>query len=132
MWNGKRARGDRTGKGERSERWQREDAAPRLTAELPDLLTLSLQLRNRTDDTSTPGRSRIQHVIVARAAALFEIACVEPKCESGGFDLSTDVLAALRQRKETLEGEAQCGGTVGQGYCRCTLLYVMKATYRAQ
>lgn len=126
MWNSKRVRG------ERSERWQREDAAPRLATVVPELVTLSLLLRNRTDETSMPGRSRTQHVIVARAAALFEIACVEPKCENGGFDITTDVLRALHERKETLDGSAQCGGSVGQGYCRCTLVYVMKATYRAE
>lgn len=123
-WNNRRI------KGERSVRWQREDAAPRLAAEVPELLTLSLQLRNCTEEAALPGRSRTQHVIVERAAALFEVACVEPKCESGGFDVTSDVLHALRHRKETLEGTANCGGSVGQGYCRCTLVYVMKATYR--
>jgi hypothetical protein len=124
MWNSKRV------KGERSERWQREDAAARLAAEVPELLTLSLQLRNCTEETSMPGRSRTQHVIVERAAALFEIACVEPKCEGGGYDITSDILHALRQRKETLEGTSRCNGSVAQGYCRCTLIYVMKATYR--
>lgn len=123
-WNNRRI------KGERSERWQREDAAPRLAAEIPELLTLSLQLRNCNDETSMPGRSRIQHTIVERAAALFEVACVEPKCEGGGYDITADILTALRQRRETHEGTAHCNGSVGQGYCRCTLVYVMKATYR--
>ncbi len=123
MWNNRRM------KAERSERWQREDAAPRLATEIPNLLTLSLQLRNRIEETAIPAKSRTQHVIVARAAALFEVACGEPKCENGGFDITAEILHALRSRKATLEGTAQCGGTVGQGYCRCTLMYVMKATY---
>lgn len=126
MWNSKRVRG------ERSERWQREDAAPRLAAEVPDLLTLSLQLRNCTEETSMPGRSRTQHVIVERAAALFEVACTEHKCEAGGYDITSEIMHALRQRKETAEGSARCNGTVGQGYCRSTLVYVMKATYRVR
>lgn len=123
-WNNRRI------KGERSVRWQREDAAPRLAAEVPELVSLSLQLRNCTEESALPGRSRTQHIIVERAAALFEVACVEPKCEGGGFDVTSEILHALRKRKETFEGTATCNGSVGQGYCRCTLVYVMKATYR--
>ena len=48
-WNNRRI------KGERSERWQREDAALRLAAEIPELLTLLLQLRNCNDETLMPG-----------------------------------------------------------------------------
>lgn len=123
MWNRKRARS------ERSERWQREDAAPRLAVEVPGLASLSLVLRDCAEDTALRSKSRTQHVIVERAAALFEVACTERKCENGGFDLTKDVLAALRRRETSAEGVAQCNGTVGQGYCRCTLEYVVRATY---
>lgn len=116
---------------ERSQRWQREDAAPRLSTLVPNLTTLSLQLKDAMDDTSAPANSRVQHIIVARAAALFEVACSEPKCEGGGYDLTSEIMFALRRNDELFNGTAHCNGMVGQNQCRCTLYYSAKATYSA-
>jgi hypothetical protein len=114
---------------ERSQRWQREDAAPRLATLVPNLKALSLSLKDAVDDTSSPANGRVQHIIVPRAAALFEVACTEPKCEGGGYDLTSAIMFALNRKEETFEGTANCNGSVGQGHCRCMLHYSGRATY---
>ena len=124
MWNRKGLRNDRT------ERWKREDAAPRLAGEIPALQSLSLTLKDVREENGIPGKERTQHVIVERAAALFEIPCAELKCVDGGYDITSDVMNALRRRRDTFEGSTQCRGTVGQGACRCTLFFVARAVYR--
>lgn len=114
---------------ERSQRWQREDAAPRLSAVVPNLKTLALALKDAVDDRSAALNSRIQHIIVARAAALFEVACSEPKCEGGGYDLTSDVLYALQRGETSFQGTSQCLGSIGQQGCRRVLYYTAEATY---
>jgi hypothetical protein len=123
MWNRK---GPRV---ERNERWKREDAAPRLSAEVPGLQSLSLTLKDVREDHGILGKERIQHIIVERAAALFEIRCAEVKCQDGGYDITSEVMNALRRRRETFDGTSECRGTVGSGSCRCTLVYVARATF---
>jgi hypothetical protein len=114
---------------ERTERWRREDAAPRLTTEAPSLQSLRLILRDFRVDSGLPGKERVQHVIVARAGARFEIPCSEPKCVEGGYDVTTEILQALKSRCETFEGVVSCRGTVREQPCRCSLSFVGHATY---
>jgi hypothetical protein len=125
MWNRRPTRTDR------SERWKREDAAPRLAEEVPQLRTLSLVLRDSRGLQGVAGTERTQHVVVGRAAALFEIACSDTHCVEGGHDLTHEILSALRRRVAHFEGTNDCGGSIGQGggQCRCTLHYTVRAGY---
>jgi hypothetical protein len=125
MWNRKPTKADR------SERWKREDAAPRLATEVPSVKTLALVLKDSRGLQGVSGTERTQHVIVDRAAALFEVACADPKCEDGGHDLTHEVISALKRRQEQFEGTSECRGSVGGAPCRCTLNYRATATYSA-
>jgi hypothetical protein len=123
MWNRKFQRT------ERSDRWQREDAAARLLDQLPYIRTIKFSLKETRAEHTVAGTTRAQHVIVARAGALFEIACSDPKCENGGHDLTTEVLAGLRDRLAEFGGNSDCHGDLGQGSCDRTLHYSVHATY---
>lgn len=114
---------------ERVERWRREDAAPRLANEVPSLRSLRLVLKDVRADIGVPGKERIQHVVVARAGALFEVPCSDPKCQDGGYDVTHDILRSLKLQRESFEGSAQCRGMVGEHACPCTLLFVGHAVY---
>jgi hypothetical protein len=107
-------------------RREREDAATRLLLEVPALAALRLEI--------TQGSSgKIRHtrrVIVERAPALFEIACVEPSCRGGGHDLTRAIMDALRPLRTRFEGEDSCRGLVGSGACRSVLRYQGIADYR--
>jgi hypothetical protein len=126
MWNSRFDR-DRSA---RTDRWKREDAARRLVDEVPTLQTLVLSLRDVRESNAVSGSDRKQHVIVSRAAALFEITCAEPKCEEGGHDLTADMLSNLRHCKPQFSGTSECRGMVGNGGCRRTLHFSALATYK--
>jgi hypothetical protein len=117
---------------ERVERWRREDAAPRLFGQVPGLQSLRLSLKELRGDMSVPGTERTQHVIVARAAARFEIPCCDTKCQEGGYDVTTDIMDSLRKGRERFEGSVSCCGMVGDNPCRCSLVFVASAVYQRQ
>lgn len=125
MWNNRFDRGP----GDRTERWRREDAASRLIDEVPALQTLVLALREVRETFLVSGSERKQHVIVSRAAALFEIACSEPRCQDGGHDLTLDVLHNLRKGNTEFASSSECRGTLGNAGCRRELHYSARATY---
>lgn len=114
---------------ERQERWRREDAAPRLVRMAPTLETLRLMLKEFREDSPAPGSERTQHVVVARAGARFEFPCGEPKCQAGGYDVTSDVLDSLGKQREHFEGSMSCCGMVGDNPCRRSLRFTGVATY---
>jgi hypothetical protein len=114
---------------ERQERWRREDAAPRLATEVPSLRSLRLRLKDIRGESRIQGTERTQHVVVLRAGALFEIPCSEPKCQDGGYDVTADILRALRAHRVEFEGSMQCRGIVGNNDCQCSLMFVGQAGY---
>jgi hypothetical protein len=114
---------------EREERWRREDAAPRLVNEVPSLRSLRLRLKDIRGESRIQGTERTQLVVVPRAAALFEIRCAEPKCQDGGYDVTAEILRALRAHREDFEGSSQCRGLVGDKECGCSLMFVGQAHY---
>lgn len=116
---------------ERVERWRREDAAPRLLDQFPLLRTLTLSLKDKRGESRVTGTERMQHVIVARAGALFEIPCSDPKCQNGGYDVTSEVLSSLRLKRESFAGVADCCGMVGDNMCRCSLSFAARASFAA-
>ena len=119
----------RNNKAERSERWQREDAAPRLLDEIANLESLKLDITEEQDDIQVPAACRTRHIVVARAPALFEIGCTEPKCEDGGHDLTLDVMHGLRAGEREFSGQDKCHGRVGDRVCGRVLKFVAHAKY---
>src|SRR5690606_36091932 len=114
---------------ERTERWQREDDAHRLLTEVPHLRTLKLNIEERRATNFVPGTRYTQHIIVARAAARFEVPCSEPKCQEGGHDITDEMLRGLQSREAHITGTSTCNGTVGDNPCGRVMEFVAEATY---
>lgn len=112
-----------------AERRRREDEAPRLQAEVPNLDTLVLELSDHGSETAA-AMKHLRRVVVASAPALFDIPCSDPSCVDGGHDVTHSVMRALRQRASTFEGEDQCHGSVRTAACAHVLRFVLVATYR--
>lgn len=113
-----------------AERRQREDRAPRLVAEAPQLATLKLELEEMRQGASVPETVHVKHVAVAHAPALFDLPCLDTTCSGGGHDVTNQVLAALRNRSAKFQGEHACNGTTRTAPCTRVLRYVGVATYK--
>jgi hypothetical protein len=116
-------RNDQAAKQRSQERRQREDEAPRLIKEVRRLTSLHIDVVNG-------GTQYVWRIVVERAPALFEIACLEPACTNGGHDITRSVMQALRASSVRFEGEGVCPGDLPLGACGRSLKYVAKATYR--
>lgn len=113
-----------------SERRRREEEAPRLASEIPDLESLALQIRDRAGSGPAPEPSYTRRVVVESAPALFVIPCGDRRCEDGGHDVTPMVMRALRARLPEFSGEDACGGSLGaHGQCARVLHFTGKATY---
>jgi hypothetical protein len=115
----------------RTDRWKRENDAPRLRDEVPKLETLRMSLEEFSGGHSIAGTSRVQHVVVAQASARFEIPCGDSKCEEGGHDVTHDLLGHLRAAHAAFDGSSICVGRVGERPCERQLKYVAQAKYLA-
>lgn len=107
----------------RPERWIREDAAARLQDMVPDLARLRFELYETSGERRVLDSTRIQHVIVPRAAALFEVGCSDAGCRDGGFDVTAEVLRALRHGMSEFSGESCCFGSIGDRPCERVLRF---------
>jgi hypothetical protein len=110
------------------ERRLREDEAPRLASQIPDLLSLSLSIEDRSDSSVAQPR-HVRHVVVARAPALFLIVCSDPNCKDGGHDVTDSIMRALLRRETAFQGEDKCYGALGPSPCTRVLHYNAVANY---
>lgn len=109
---------------------RREDAAPRLCEEAPNLQSLRLTFSQQQADGAPPTKGYIRPIVVATAPAHFEVRCLEPTC-SGRHDLTEAILHALRRRVRSFEGVDACRGATEDAACDRTLTYAGEASYRA-
>jgi hypothetical protein len=107
----------------RPERWSREDDAARLQHMAPDLAGLRFEFYETAGERRVLDSTRIQHILVPRAAALFEVGCSDAGCRDGGFDITAEVLRALRERRSDVSGESCCFGNVGERHCERVLKF---------
>jgi hypothetical protein len=110
------------------ERRLREDEAPRLSNQVPDLLSLSLAIEDRSG-TSVAQPKHVRRVVVDRAPALFLIGCSDPNCKEGGHDVTDSVMRALMRKETIFHGEDQCYGALGPSPCTRVLHYDAIADY---
>lgn len=110
------------------ERRLREDEAPRLSNQVPGLLSLSLAIEDRSG-TSVAKPKHVRRVVVERAPALFLIGCSDPNCRDGGHDVTDSVIRALMRRETVFHGEDQCYGALGPSPCTRILHYDAIANY---
>jgi hypothetical protein len=110
-----------------AERRQRENEAPRLTAEVPDLVALRLEI---DEQGGSPQPKYIRRIIVDTAPALFLLPCGDPRCADGGHDVTATVMRALRARSARFDGADDCPGSVGSSACARVVHFDAIAEYR--
>ncbi len=115
-----------------AERREREDRAPRLAEEVPDLASLRLEIEERSDSTTATQPKYIRRVVVDSAPALFLVPCGDANCTDGGHDLTRFVMQALRAHSATFRGEDGCRGSVGSGSCSRVLHFEAVAEYKGE
>mgnify|MGYP003352250246 CR=1 FL=1 len=112
-----------------ADRRRREEDSPRLAIEVPRLLTLRLEMVERTGEGTSVAPPYVRHVVVGQAPALFLVSCGDAQCKDGGHDLTRDVLFRLRASETAFKGEDGCDGTIGSARCSRVLHYTGVATY---
>lgn len=111
-----------------ADRREQEDAADRLHEVVPKLETLQLNIEQGFGQTGLePGY--VRHIIVATAPALFLIPCGNKTCALGRHDITEEVLTALKEQKESFEGNRVCDGDAEGSACGRSLRYTATATY---
>jgi len=111
-----------------AERRRREDEAPRLREQVPNLVSLRLDIE---ECTGVGANAYTRRVVIDCAPALFLVPCGDPRCIDGEHDLTTDVMRALRSRGTSFHGEEGCRGSVGPSACSRVLHFDVIADYRA-
>jgi hypothetical protein len=111
------------------ERRQKEDQAPRLSQEVPNLESLKLEISDG-EQGMLGSVEHVRRVVVPSAPALFEIVCSNHSCKDGGHDLTSEIMRALRSGQERFEGSDACQGALGSSRCANVLTYVATATYK--
>jgi hypothetical protein len=113
-----------------AERRKREDEAPRLSAELPQLRALRLDVdEHMRDGVVSTEPAHIRRIVVESAPALFFLPCGDARCKDGGHDITHPVMEALRSGETRFEGEDECSGSQGSGQCGRILRYVGIASF---
>jgi hypothetical protein len=112
-----------------AERRRREDEAPRLTAEVPRLKSLALEIEERSEGSPVAEPTHVRRVVVQHAPALFILPCGDARCKDGGHDVTHSVMRALRAGETRFEGQDVCTGSIGTGQCSRVLHFVGIATY---
>ena len=113
-----------------AERRRREDEAPRLSQQVPDLVSLELQVQDGAGLTTGAAPTHIRRIVVDRAPALFLLSCQDPRCADGEHDVTSTIMRALRARETSFQGKDECMGNVGLGSCARVLQFSATAEYR--
>jgi hypothetical protein len=100
-----------------AERRRREDEALRLTAEIPHLRALKLEIEEHRGSSALAETKHVRHVVVARAPALFVLPCGDPDCRGGEHDLTEPLMRKLREGALEFVVEHECGGDVRGALC---------------
>ena len=109
---------------------RRQDAAPALREQAPDLETLRLTFDERRPGGAATAMPYARPIVVNTARAHFEVRCMEPRCD-GRHDLTAVILKALRERRTSATEEQACNGIVNNTTCDRTLIVKCEATYRS-
>jgi len=111
------------------ERRQREDEAPRLTREVRQLAALDIEIVEYRAGGAAFVARYTRRVVIQHAPAHFEIPCSNERCSGGGYELTPEIMHALRARRAVFDGQAACSGSVGSGDCGRSLHYFAHASY---
>lgn len=112
-----------------AERRRQEDEAPRLRDAVPELLTCKIELSTSRASSVTPDVTHTRHLIVDRASTMIFVACSDPACRDGGYDIGSTIVRGLRDRRTEIRGDDACNGNVGAAHCGRLLQYRAIATF---
>jgi hypothetical protein len=112
------------------ERRQRDKTAQRLSARVPALATLRLQI-NENQGVIAAGPKYARIFTVETSPAIFVFACANPSCRDGGHDLTNSVIRGLSDGKTEFTLDQGCEGNVGTANCERSLHIEVTATYRS-
>jgi hypothetical protein len=112
-----------------AERKKLEDEAPRLSAEVPALRSLRLEIEERSGGSLCAEPVHVRRIVVENAPALFVLPCGDSRCRDGGHDVTHAILRSLHAKETQFEGQDVCSGSQGSGQCSRVLHYVAVATY---
>lgn len=110
-------------------RRRREEAAGRLHDVTPALSSLRLTVREFRDGSNSAECEHVRRVVVEHAPALFELPCTDAHCQDGGYDVTHEILRALRAGQRSFEGRQACQGRRGGNECNRFVQYVADASY---
>lgn len=113
-----------------AERRRREDEAPRLTARVPRLESLVLEIEERRPGAVSADVHHTKRVVVTHAPALFDLTCCDRSCKDGGHDITRAIMYELERGSTDFEGEDTCHGALGSTQCSRVLRYKAKASYK--
>jgi hypothetical protein len=112
------------------ERRDRENQAPRLSAEVPRLANLKLEIEEFANGSPVPEPKHVKRVVVEHAPALFLLPCGDSRCDHGGHDVTHSIMRSLRSGEVEFDGEDHCHGSTGGAPCGRTLRYHAFAEYK--
>lgn len=121
-------RGFKEAAARRTERLDRADAAGKLIARVPDLLTLDIEMKEHC--RSMAETSYMRRFVVQHAAAVITVSCSDSRCTDGGYDLTDEIIRALERRIERFSGDRSCNGMRNVGGCTRELHFDVVATYK--
>ena len=110
-----------------AERRRREDEAPRLSTEAPDLVSLRLEIEEQGGSAQP---KYIRRIVVDTAPALFFLPCGDPRCVDGGHDVTASVMQAIRCHTESFDGTDDCFGSIGSSPCARVIHFNAVAEYQ--
>jgi hypothetical protein len=112
------------------ERRERENSAPRLADAVPGLVSLRLEIEERSEAASVNQPKYIRRIVVATGPALFLVPCGDSKCTDGGHDLTDTIMHALQGHRTEFSGDHACQGSIGTASCARILHFDAVAEYR--
>lgn len=110
-------------------RKRREEAAGRLVDAFPALRSLRLAVQEYRTGAPNAECEHVRRVVIEHAPALFELPCTDAHCQDGGYDVTHEIVRALRAGQSSFEGRQACQGRRGTGECNRFLRYVADASY---
>ncbi|MBN1608579.1 MAG: hypothetical protein JW940_18260 [Polyangiaceae bacterium] len=114
------------------ERRQRENDAPRLREEVRQLASLAIEIDEYRGAGTFLAARYTRRIVLEHAPALFEIPCTEERCKGGGYDLTYQIMRALKAGRTLFDGQEACPGQLGSAECGRTLRYTVRASYAGE
>lgn len=108
---------------------RRQDAAPWLRDEAPQVESMRLSFDEELEDRAPSGRGYARPVVVASSRAHFEVRCLEPRCD-GTHDLTREIMRAIRERRVSDSIRSACEGVCNNVQCQRTLICSFQISYR--